>query len=623
MMDKNQTLKSILTHLAEDAALPNEIDLWPSIQVHLMTEKYTQQKRKPEMNTNKNKRLRFAAAGVLALILALVMLFSLPQGRAWAQNILRFFTRTADQILLPTPEPVNMVGITPGVSQPTLSPTSAWHSAFYETCGDLPMPNCTLEQIDEMVNFPVKNIADLPERMQFIGATGGPDSITSVYLRNEPQSTVLLIQNRITETMQQDSLVGESAIIEPVIINGIDGEYVKGSYFVYGGDSMATWDSNVETQTLRWDEDGILYTMTMIGSIDFGPDKLDRDGLIDLAASLTDQIVLPIETPTTESPKSAAQAGEEAGFQVIEPTWLPEGYRFERAAYNPELNIVCMEYGHPADQPMGSPGNPPAPSLSIAESTTASLPDINDLISKFIRPDQVLLEESELQVGGALGEKGLYAYGSLDPSGYCGNILQHQVLEVQTEDMNITILAKAEEAGISGSSRNCLTQQEMVRLAESITGVSTIAEDQPDLEYLTSIEDANQLAVFTLKYPTKMPEGMNFSYIQLKDDGEVHTAIINYSNGNQSIQIRQTQGSKDTLDTITMIHPEAYHAVTVHQQPAILSQGYWDEDGWKEIANGGDGDASVTWFEDGIEYSVGGFNAYPSDVWLEVAESLQ
>ena len=58
-------------------------------------------------------------------------------------------------------------------------------------------------------------------------------------------------------------------------------------------------------------------------------------------------------------------------------------------------------------------------------------------------------------------------------------------------------------------------------------------------------------------------------------------------------------------------------------QPAVLSQSYWDDKKWKELPDGGDGGASVTWFEDGIKYSVGGFNAYPGNVWLEMAKSLK
>ena len=47
----------------------------------------------------------------------------------------------------------------------------------------------------------------------------------------------------------------------------------------------------------------------------------------------------------------------------------------------------------------------------------------------------------------------------------------------------------------------------MVRLAESITGVHTVSENQPDPEYLNSIEDAKKIAGIPLKLPTKLPGG--------------------------------------------------------------------------------------------------------------------
>lgn len=624
-MKKNTTIQSILTHLAQDAALPNEIDIWPTLQARLAKEQNILQAKKSKMNTRRldsNHNLA-AITGALVLLLALGMIFVLPQGRVWAKNVLRFFLPTADQIPLPTSNPVNLIGITPGVLQPTLTPAPALRPAFIDSCGESYAPRCTLEQIRQMVNFPVKAIAVIPQGMQFIGATGGPDEVTLVYQRDDPYSFIMLIQSPLTTSNIQTAPVGSSAVVEEIPINRVTGEYVSGGYFHFGGDTEAKWDAAAEIQSLRWEENGIRYTITLTGSADFTQQRLDKTGLASLAAALTDQVTQgAIHSDADHLKKFISEVEQDAGFDVIEPAWLPKGFRFEYATYFPDSQTICLQYHHSSDLPLGNSSNPPAQSLTIAESVTESLPAPEDLVVDGLRPDQVFVEKAELRVGGALNEKGLYAYGSLNAGKICNSqSFQNQVLFIQAEGLSIAIISQKE--GPIGSPRNWLTRQEMVRLAESITGVRTVGENELDPEFLTSIQDIKNLASLPLKLPTKLPEGMNFTYGQVSIEGTVEKVILHYSDGKLDISIRLVKDSTDTLDMILQNNPEAYRQITIHNQPALISQGYWNENGWKELPNGGDGGASVTWFEDGIKYSVSGFNAYPSQVWIEIAESIE
>lgn len=623
-MKKNTILQVMLIHLAQDAANSSEIDLWPTIQARIVAEKNTLQAKKLKINMNSlnSNRSNAIKVGALTLLLLLGMIFVLPQSRAWAKNILQFFLRIEDQTSMPTSLPVNLVGITPGVMQPTLTPVSVWKPVFVDTCGELFTPRCKVEQIQQMVSFPVKVIAVIPDGMQFIGTTGGPEGVTLVYRRDDPYSAILLMQSPIIPDSEQTVPVGSSALVEEVEINEVIGEYVKGGYFHFGGESEANWDSSTEIQSLRWEENAILYTITLIGASDFGTQQLDKKGLVNLVATLTDQKTLVPTQSIVSHPKGISEVEQEAGFDIIQPSWLPEGYQFEAATYLSDSKTVCLEYRHPSDQPYDSPSNHTAPSLTIAESVTELLPNPDSLVVDGLRPDQIYLEMEYLRVGGAKAEKGLYAYGSLNPSKICGSqSYQNQVLLIQMEGMNLLISAQKE--GPMGSARNWLTRQEMVRLAESITGVRTVGESQLDPEFLTSIQDIRQLASFSLKFPTKLPEGMNLTYGQVLIEGTVEKVVLHYSNGNLDISIHMMKGSADTLDMIFQQHPEAYQKTMIHNQPALISQGYWNENIWKELPNGGDGGASVTWFEDGIKYSVSGFNAYPSQVWIEIAESIK
>lgn len=623
-MKKNITLQSILTHLAQEAVRPSEIDLWPILQAKLTTKSNFQHRKEPNLKSisllSNRKRVAFISA--LTLLAVLGMIFILPQGWAWAKNFIRFFLPTKDQIAIPTQNSVNLVEITPGVMQPTLTPASSWKPAFAETCGELFAPRCSVEQIQQLVSFQVKSIAVVPAGLQFIGATGGPEGVTLIYQRNDPYSIISLTQSPMLTEENQTVLVGSSAVVEEILINSVDGEYVKGGYFHLGGDTETHWDPSAELQSLRWEENGILYTITLTGSNDFTPQMLDKIGLTNLATSLTDQVTPIANELDVVEMKSISEAEQEAGFEVIEPSWIPEGYLFKYASYIDESKTICLVYFHPSDIAMGSFSNPPTPSLTIAESKKEVLPLPEDLTMQGLDQDQVFLETADVRVGGTRDEKGLYVYGSLDPSKICGiQSFQNQVLMTQLEGLNVSIIAQKE--GPIGVNRNWLTQQEMVRLAESITGVSTIDENQLDPEFLTSIEDIRQMAGIPLKFPTKLPEGMNFTYGQVLIEETIRKVILNYSNDNQNITLRLINGSYETLTAALKRNPDAYRQTTIHNQLALISQGYWNDNNWVNLPNGGDGNASVIWIEDEVMYSISGFNAYPSQVWIEIAESVK
>lgn len=561
------------------------------------------------MNTilAKNRRLRLAGFISLILLAAAVVFLVSPQARAWAQNALLFFTRAGDARTLPTPMAVNLVEVTPGHQQRTITPTPAWRPDFYATCGDFTAPRCSLGEIQELVSFPVKGIAEIPEGLAFVGATGGPAGVTLVYRQDDPYGAIHLFQGPLTDTEQAAAEVGESARVEPVQIGDTVGEYVRGTYVHFGGDKIATWDSGANIQTLLWEEGDIRFSMQVVEL-----DWLDKARMAQLAAVLTDRADMPIVRQPPESLPSLAEAEESAGFSVLQPAWLPEGYHFDGARHLPEAQIICLEYRHPEDpEDMG-------PSLSIAQSAQAPLPDLDELFPAPAGSSRYLVQEN-ITLGGAVNGKGLFAH-SVMYAQLCEGSLQSKVLQVQMEGMNFSIFARAD--GLS-TSRNWLTRQEMVRVAESMTGVPTVFDDQLDPEFLTSVEDAEGLVEFDLKLPTRLPAGKTFDHIRIEADGPVQTVTIFYSDGNNVISVTQTSGSQDTLEMALKTHPESYDPVTIHGQPAFISQGYWDSNGWRKIEGGGDGGASVIWFEDGIKYMVSGFNEYPRDVWIAIAESLE
>jgi hypothetical protein len=618
-MKKNETLHSMLTHLAQDATLPKKINLWPSIQTRLAAGNDRSQHGEYPMQTNPVRKpaFRAALAGALTILLAVALLLGLPQSRAWAQNLWRFFANTSDQIVLPTQPAVRLAQ--PGTA-PTSTPFPSWRPQFYAFCGDIVAPRCSIAQIQAMVDFPVKGIADLPEGMQFLGATGGTEGIYLSYRGKDPAVNLLLLQGP-SQPDDQPMPVGASAVVESVQIGAVSGEYVQGAFFHKGGDPISQWQTNASTQSLRWDAEGIRYTLWMSASPDSSQGALDQASLVRLAGSLNGELALLPTPPVVEAPKTAAQVAQEAGFSLLEPAWLPQDFWLDRAIYLPETKRVCLLYGHLSDVVLYNALNRPAPSLSIVISVEP-LPEVATLIVDGLRPDQILLEQAALTIRGAKLEQGQFTYGSIKTGRLCEiESLQNQLLTFQTDDRHVAIIAQAE--GPMGGEKNWLTRQEMVQIAESMTGTQIVAQNQPDPEHLTSLAEAEQLAGFPLKQPALLPEGMAFTYAQVEQNGSVTEAVLHYSDGNQEISVRQVKGSQETVEGLAKDYPEAYQPVTVNGQPALLSQGFVNENGWKALPNGGDGAASLIWLEHGILYSVGGFNAYPTQVWLEIAESVK
>jgi hypothetical protein len=163
----------------------------------------------------------------------------------------------------------------------------------------------------------------------------------------------------------------------------------------------------------------------------------------------------------------------------------------------------------------------------------------------------------------------------------------------------------------------------MVQVAESMTGAPLAVQSQPDPEHLTTLAEAEQLAGFRSKQPTQLPEGMAFTYAQVKQDGSTTQVTFHYSDGNQVISMRQVKDISETLES-PLQRPLGSLSACHHPWPAGAAQpGFLHRSRLERSPEWRDGAASVTWFEDGILYSVSGFNAYQTQVWLEIAESVK
>jgi hypothetical protein len=253
---------------------------------------------------------------------------------------------------MPTAQPMNWVDVTPGVPAATMTPLPPV-AVFANECGDFGNPTCTVEQIRSKVDFTVKEPANIPEGLYFIGATGGPDSIQISYQFKDMSGSLQITEKRWTgNPSPQTDLVGASANVEQVQIGGLTGEYFKGIFVAADGDKVAHWDPNfLGLETLRWVDDGISYTM----EYSHPSASLGKEGMAALAESMTTEPVAkqpapaPTEDPYVWNPSdtynlSVSEAEQLAGFKLSLPTRLPEIISLVGASYDAEHNVVAVFY---------------------------------------------------------------------------------------------------------------------------------------------------------------------------------------------------------------------------------------------------------------------------------------
>lgn len=216
------------------------------------------------MNTRKRAQTVFVFVGIVML---LALAFISPQGRAFAQDVLQFFTRTESDTYYSEPSDITFEETTP----------------FHAECGTSIHPTCSVEYVRSKVDFKVKELALLPEGMYFEGATGGPDWIEMAYLHTDRDRLGGELSVGVEPTDKAIAWpVAPSANVEQVQIGDLQGEYHTGILLQdeYGN---VTWQPNHPTSILRWEDGDNTYTLVYTSR----RYPLTKEDLVRLAESMT------------------------------------------------------------------------------------------------------------------------------------------------------------------------------------------------------------------------------------------------------------------------------------------------------------------------------------------------
>jgi len=260
----DKTIKSILQDALEDEVPASQIDLLSAVQLRLAAEKQFSYQHGAKMKQRYFQRIAFSA---LAIALLLSITLVTPQGRAFAQSVLQFFTRTDSKTF--KLEPSQIVPVETAQAEQTASPPSSLIS---------------VAEAEAQIGFDVLELPSVPPGFKYLGARLYGKTLNIEYEALGGGGNLIITQSQ--DGFYQSKWGDTPAdAITSVKIHNVDGEFAKGTFVVYPNDTVATWNPDAPILRLRWVKDDIWFEMTKFGNVE-RIEYFDQEELIKLAESL-------------------------------------------------------------------------------------------------------------------------------------------------------------------------------------------------------------------------------------------------------------------------------------------------------------------------------------------------
>jgi hypothetical protein len=298
-------------------------------------------------------RRRFGITAILFVLVAMSIIAATPQGRVWAQSLLHFFERGDAMPVAPvtggilptrTPQPTyqaELVTISPGETD-----SGAFFTPTPATTGEVGdvVYNLTLEDAQKLAGFAIRVPSVVPAGYDLseISFDRQTDTVWQIYKFLPYQSGEMFVISQSPENAP--ITIGQDAAVEQIQVGDVMVEHVAGMWFAVTGASWETWDPNTPLHTFRWEEDGFYFTLQFVVGETFSPAYLSQQNMVavievlmGLRTSMPDEVNLNYLT-------SYDAVAEAAGFDILTPSVLPEGFVFSHAVYEPENKRVVLIY---------------------------------------------------------------------------------------------------------------------------------------------------------------------------------------------------------------------------------------------------------------------------------------
>jgi len=309
-----------------------------------------------EIKRSSNHRARFALAFTM-LLLAAGLLLS-PQGRAWAQEVIHFFSRINTQTVEIPESQSKLLEESANISYdvplvPLFIPTVSPEMAALPGCGtpeEAQSYSCRVALAESQLGFDLKELPATPEDWKFdslyFDAASKLAIISYILEQNSPASGSFSLTQGVgdfpTEFVNTPWEAVPSDKVEPVKVAGHEGEYVKGSFGTPADKRLGWSDSYIHR--LAWSDGARWYEIKLYPS-PTSPDLMSRDQLIGLAERLVDSPQEKIEALDADALYSVSDVEQISGMDLKAPTLLPLDTDFEYARYYANNDEVRLFYG--------------------------------------------------------------------------------------------------------------------------------------------------------------------------------------------------------------------------------------------------------------------------------------
>lgn len=366
----NEQLSNQTLNYLADQAVSENYDPTPLMRQRLAT-RFRSRKHQAKGERHQ-PRLSLAGLAFLLVLVAGTIFFVTPQGRGVAQTVIRFFNLAQNDILpLPTgqttepPHPtrtaaptrvVELQEVTPAanasgaLSFPTVTPVT-------DAKADGAKWNLTIEQAEQFVGFKLRVPVSLPSGYRLDNVIFDPrtSEVTQIYGFHPYSAGEQFILHQ--RPSKPTDVIGQSAIVEQMTVGGVGVEYVAGAWFGAAGASTESWHTDSIYHTFRWQEGDFFFTLEILfdDSDTWSPAYWTKDGMLAMV-----EIVMGVRAEFPEQINinnltSLDQAEKVAGFDLLVPSVLPEGFVFSRAVYEPQTKRILLFY-QPQDGSRDSSG---------------------------------------------------------------------------------------------------------------------------------------------------------------------------------------------------------------------------------------------------------------------------